>query len=218
MSFLVIDTETTGVEDKDKIVEIAAVLTNGREIKKHKTHLCNPGIPIPPEASAVHHLTIHDLEGHPPYEVIRSEYDVKKVTFVAHNAEFDKRMTGIEGDWICTYKCAYTQWPDAPGHSNQCLRYWLGLELPEFALGIMPHRALHDAVVTTLLFHELMEHMGPVQMKLITKQPLLLHKVTFGKHKGSLWSEVPKDYMNWCLKQADMDENVLHTCRHYLGG
>ena len=30
---------------------------------------------------------------------------------------------------------------------------------------------------------------------------LLLKTVTFGKHKGTLWGEVPKDYLQWLAKQ-----------------
>ncbi|MBM3192489.1 MAG: DNA polymerase III subunit epsilon, partial [Chlamydiae bacterium] len=49
------DTETTGVKsDKDRIVEIAAY-----DPYEEKTFvsLVNPGIPIPLEASQIHHIT-----------------------------------------------------------------------------------------------------------------------------------------------------------------
>ncbi|MDE6371753.1 MAG: 3'-5' exonuclease, partial [Duncaniella sp.] len=52
------DLETTGVDvTHDRIVEISIikVMPNGEEIEK--TRRVNPGIPIPPEATAVHHIT-----------------------------------------------------------------------------------------------------------------------------------------------------------------
>ena len=49
------DTETTGVRnDKDRIIELAAF-----DPVENRTfcHLINPGIPIPPEATAIHKIT-----------------------------------------------------------------------------------------------------------------------------------------------------------------
>jgi exodeoxyribonuclease X len=215
--YIVIDTETTGLEDDAKIVEIAGILTTAKEIKKHKSHLCNPGVDIPAEASAIHHLTKDDVEGHPPFEVIAGEYNIPKVVFVAHNAAYDKKLTRFEGKWICTYKCSYVTWPDAPSHSNQVLRYWLGLNVPEWALGVMPHRALHDAAVTCVLFHELCKNMSIEQMLDVSNKPLLLQKFNFGKHKGEPIDRIPRDYLEWCLKQPDMKEEVIYTCKHHLG-
>src|SRR5438105_4607119 len=49
------DTETTGVRsDKDRIIEIAAYdPVNARTF----VQLINPGMPIPPEATAIHRIT-----------------------------------------------------------------------------------------------------------------------------------------------------------------
>lgn len=39
----------------------------------------------------------------------------------------------------------------------------------------------------------------------------------FGKHKGTLWSQVPRDYLDWVVNKSDFtDEDVLYTARHYL--
>lgn len=58
------DLETTGVDvTKDHIVEISIIkiLPTGEEIEK--TRRINPGIKIPPEATAVHHITDEDVVG-----------------------------------------------------------------------------------------------------------------------------------------------------------
>jgi exodeoxyribonuclease X len=49
-----------------------------------------------------------------------------------------------------------------------------------------------------------------------TNEPVLLPKVTFGKHRGQAWTDVPVDYLQWILRQQDMNENVVHTARHHL--
>ena len=54
----VLDCETTGTDfENDKVVEVGGVLLDGNEVVMTYESLVNPGIPIPPRASAVHHLT-----------------------------------------------------------------------------------------------------------------------------------------------------------------
>jgi exodeoxyribonuclease X len=38
-----------------------------------------------------------------------------------------------------------------------------------------------------------------------------------GKHKGLKMAEVPNDYLQW-LSGTDLDEDLVYTVRHYLGG
>ena len=47
--------------------------------------------------------------------------------------------------------------------------------------------------------------------------PSLLPRVTFGKHRGAEWKDIPRDYMEWLCRQADMNEDVKFTAKHYLG-
>lgn len=65
------DLETTGVDiTHDRIVEISLikVMPSGEEIEK--TRRVNPGIPIPPEATAVHHITDADVAEEPTFRQI----------------------------------------------------------------------------------------------------------------------------------------------------
>ncbi|MEZ3558587.1 MAG: 3'-5' exonuclease [Duncaniella sp.] len=65
------DLETTGVDvTHDRIVEISMikVLPSGEEIEK--TRRVNPGIPIPAEATAVHHITEADVANEPSFRQI----------------------------------------------------------------------------------------------------------------------------------------------------
>lgn len=64
----VIDIETTGTDPvADAVIEVASVdvLADGTITNRQST-LVRPGIPIPPEASAAHHLIDEDLAGAPP--------------------------------------------------------------------------------------------------------------------------------------------------------
>src|SRR6185436_17880445 len=92
--------------------------------------LINPGRPMPVEAMAVHHIRDRDLVGAPPATTVFRALTQDADVMAAHNARFEREFfTGGDRPWICTYKCALRAWPDAPGHSNQVLRYHLGLEL-----------------------------------------------------------------------------------------
>ena len=36
----------------------------------------------------------------------------------------------------------------------------------------------------------------------LSKAPVLLRKVSFGKHYGESWSDVPTDYLDWILSKV----------------
>ena len=65
------DLETTGIDiAKDLIVEISMVkgMPNGEEIVK--TRRINPGMPIPPESTAIHGITDEDVKDCPKFKEI----------------------------------------------------------------------------------------------------------------------------------------------------
>lgn len=237
----VIDTETTGVDPaKDAVVELAVVpvFRPGGvrhdsqpewEMGAHFTSLVDPGRPIPPEASAVHHLRDQDVAGLPSLAAAWDQEWSPPDFYAAHNAKFDREMleAGLsikfETPWICTWRCALHLYPDAPSHSNQCLRYYLSLDeqvrdlLEEYQCDWAPHRALYDAVTTANILVHMLNGRTPQQLVDLTTAPVLLTKVRFGKHQGQPWASVPRDYLQWILRQGDFDPDVQHTARHYLG-
>lgn len=229
--FCVHDTETTGKDaETARIVEIATVAVNGGTgiITEIGSVLTNPGVSIPPEASAVHHLVDDDVADEGPADVvvtdiIRDTEREPNVVHVAHNSSYDATVIGhvVEtgAPWLCTYRLARHLMPDAPGHSNQVLRYWLGLDVPH-AEGKPAHRALADAHVTArLLAHLLMlEHGCETVDELIAlaNSPVELRgKLGFGKHAEKTWDEVPTDYLNW-MASKDFESDTMHTVRCQL--
>ena len=67
----VIDLETTGIDPKcDRIIEVSVLkLAPGGE-PDHRTRRVNPGVPIPPEATAVHGITDDDVADMPTFRAI----------------------------------------------------------------------------------------------------------------------------------------------------
>ena len=51
----------------------------------------------------------------------------------------------------------------------------------------------------------------------ISSHPSILYMCKFGKYKGTLWTDVPRDYLDWVVNKSDFtDEDVLYTARYYL--
>jgi exodeoxyribonuclease X len=210
----VIDTETTGTEDTDQLVEIASVDWSDGDLGNPMQSLVKPSIQIPPEASAIHHIT-DDMVQDAPGAAEAMKMFADAPIFAAHNARFDRRFVTLEGYWVCTYKCALRLWPDAPNHQNQTLRYWLDLQSPPGEAGETAHRALYDAWTTTFLFKRLTDDFSINEMVQISSVPALLPRFTFGKHAGKPIAEIPRDYLEFILRE-DFDEDIKHTAEHYL--
>ena len=64
----VIDLETTGTDTKDaRIVEISVLRVEPSGVRDHRTRRVNPGIPIPPEATAIHGIRDEDVANEPSF-------------------------------------------------------------------------------------------------------------------------------------------------------
>ena len=212
----VIDTESTGIEDDAQVVEIGSVDWTGseNELGNAKQTFVKPTIHIPATASAVHHITDDMVAEAPAFEDAITQFEGAPI-YAAHNAAFDMRMLKIKAHWVCTYKVAYECFPDAPAYGNQVLRYWLDLApLPEW-IGSLAHRALFDAWTTGRLFERLLFEKTVAEMIEISRRPILLRSFGFGKHVGVPLAQVPRDYLDWMVRQ-DFDEDVVYTARHYL--
>lgn len=227
--FRVVDFETTGIpteEERHAVCEIGwcdVILVDGdwRVADAPRSLLVDPCRPMPIQARAVHHLSDQDLEGAADvtagFRLLMDGMDPKTSAFAAHNADFEREFFG-GGDvpWLCTYKCALRVWPDAPSHSNQVLRYFLDLGLDP-APAMPPHRAGPDAYVTAWILASLLEAgTDPEEMIRWSSGPALLPRVTFGKHRGSRWEDVPTDYLRWLADKSDLGRDVKANANHHL--
>ena len=92
--FIILDTETTGLEVQQghRIIEIGAVLLNDRKKSDEHFHsYLNPSRLIDEEASKVHGIMNEDLLDKPYFEEVAEEFleFVDGSTLVIHNAAFD---------------------------------------------------------------------------------------------------------------------------------
>ena len=92
--FIILDTETTGLEvhQGHRIIEIGAVLLNDRKKSEEHFHTyLNPSRLIDEEASKVHGIMNEDLLDKPFFEEVAEEFleFIDGSTLVIHNAAFD---------------------------------------------------------------------------------------------------------------------------------
>lgn len=222
----VIDFETTGIPDDDNEHSVCEfgfvdVCAESKELLKQHGQLASPTTDMDVQARATHHIDPKEAMTGLPWgnaeKILTHESATPETTiiYVAHNADFEKKFFDPENAmWIDTYKVALVLYPDAPGHSNQVLKYYLGVEdKPEHH---PPHRALPDCMVTAEILLKMAELKTFNEMIQISKQPAYLTKIGFGKHRGEKFEDLPKDYLQWISRQHDMDAAVVAAANRYL--
>lgn len=229
------DTETTGVDSTDFLCQLAYKADD--EIF---SELYKPEIKIPPEASAVHHITnkmVADKQSFkesPEYEKIKNLFENENSIVVAHNAKFDIAIIQKENinpkNVICTLRVARALDKEnkIPQHKLQFLRYYLNIEIEATA-----HDALGDVLVLEKLFERLFNKIKEENnfndeetlknMIEVSSRPSLMYSFSFGKHIGKTIADVAKidpGYLKWFLdtKERDNpeDEDWIYTLKHYL--
>lgn len=232
MIIAVIDTETTGMDEHDEIVEMATILVDPEAwAPASASTLLRPQVPVTPGARANHHITDAMLSG----ALSLAEWDnplplymlLEADVLAAHNAEFDVRLLsqsltryGLDAKRdriaamprICTVRCAQHLWQEAPGHSNQVLRYWRKLEVSPIG---HPHRAMYDASVTVELLRQMLLERSPSELIELTRTPVLQLTCAIGQWRGRPWAEVDVGMLRWILSR-NFGEDVNHTARYWL--
>lgn len=159
--FAIIDTETTGGNpSKDRIMEIAILLHDGRKIIKEFSTLVNPETPVMPFVRSLTGIKDEMLVDAPRFSDLAKEiFEITENTIlVAHNARFDYgvlrnefRRIGIrfERKQLCTVKLAHQFFPDIKSYSLGNLCRDLKIEIDN------RHRAFGDALATSVLFEKM---------------------------------------------------------------
>lgn len=216
----VIDFETTGFPDEENpqcVVEIGFVDADAKTklITDKFSSLVKPTTEMTLGAQAIHHISYEEasqngIEWVEAQKIATKRAEDEIIIFVAHNADFEKKFFNPEGSiWLDTYKVALKLYPDAPSHSNQVLKYFLGVENKDYHHP--PHRALPDCCVTFEILQEMAKEISINEMVKISNNPPYLTKIPFGKHRGEKFEDLPDSYINWLSSQDDLDEGVKYA-------
>jgi len=101
MRQIFLDTETTGLDPNQghRVIEIAAIEFNNRQLTSNKFHYyINPEREIDPAAQEVHGITLDFLSDKPRFEDIVSDFIafIKDAEIIIHNAPFDVGFLNME--------------------------------------------------------------------------------------------------------------------------
>ncbi len=236
------DLETTGLHLKnDRIVELALIKVTPQGDVLERVRRFNPGIPIPPEATAVHGITDEDVADEAPFcargralfELLEgcdlAGFNVRRFDLPMLTAEFarcDIRLDLTDRRILDMQNIFHRE---EPRDLSAAARFYLGREHEE------AHTALGDirtsaAVLSAQMeryphlpndldgLHAYCEEYAPYRTEVDRWFSSEEDGRVFrrGKHKGRPLEEVARlerDYLSWMLGAEDMDEDVLRIVR-----
>lgn len=206
------DTETTGIRvEKDRIIEIAAY---NPTTKESFCELINPGVPIPPGATSVHHITDAMVESAASFAVVGQafiDFCGPNAVLIAHNNDsFDKPFIEAEAKrnglslpswpYVDSLKWARKYRNDLPRHPLQFLREVYGIASNQ------AHRALDDVIVLHEVFSQMTDDLPIETILSLMSVSSPVSRMPFGKHQGKLLSEIPKNYIQWLEKSGAFEK------------
>ena len=204
----------------------------------------NPGIPISPEASAVHGISDEDVANEPPFSATAKSlvellencdlggFNIRRFDIPMLLAEFKRAgfSFSIKDRLLIDAQVIFHR--EEPRDLSAAARFYLGREHRE------AHTALGDirtsaAVLTAQLdrypeiprdlegLHAYCDEVSPFRTEVdrwfkATDGELVFRR---GKHRGEALSQVAAqapDYLNWMLGLGDMDDEVLAVVRGAL--
>jgi DNA polymerase-3 subunit epsilon len=174
--FAVIDFETTGVAQHDRVIEVGVVLVCNFKVVDTFSALMHPGFTISSFITELTGITPAMLRGMPsPEEVMpRLKNFIGDYPCIAHNAAFDQRFLDAEmaratmrcqPAFFCSMLLARRLVQDSLTHKLGPLLEHLGISPPP---GNRAHRALDDSLMTAALWQHLM---GRVTARIPSYQP-----------------------------------------------
>jgi exodeoxyribonuclease X len=235
MQIIILDTETTDLDEQARLVQLAYKnMMTGDEVCEY----FKPPVPISYGAMAITHITEAMVADKPTFSGSNFQIDLGKILIdnilVAHNALFDIKILSNEGvktnKYIDTLRVA-RHLIDSEQYKLQYLRYFLKLDVEGQA-----HDAMGDVIVLESLFKHLKEIIKEKfalnsdseifqKMMELTQEPVLLKLFTFGKYNGKTFEEVNKldqGYLKWLFASESskdkhsQNEELVFTLKKYL--
>lgn len=156
--YIVIDTETTGLDPKSsELIEFAAVKIKGGQKIDDFQSLIKPKATVSHFITNLTGITNEMLTNAPlPQDIIPSIFDfIGADILVAHNAHFDINFLydysvkyldkPFQNDFICTLRMSRKLFPDLENHKLKTICEALNIPNP-------PHRAMGDVLSTVSVF------------------------------------------------------------------
>ena len=205
---VIFDTETTGRKDPI-IIEGAWLELKSVDPFKLGLSFCqryNPGKPIELGALATHHIYDEELIQCPPAKSFSLPNDVEYI--IGHNIDYDWNVIDQPNiRRICTLALARKVWNSIDAYSQSALLYFIDRDNARDILK-KAHSAETDVRICATILEKIcieldissFEHLWESSED--ARTPTIM---PFGKHKGTLITDIPIDYKKWLLNQDNID-------------
>jgi exodeoxyribonuclease X len=219
MTAIILDTETTTIEDAE-VIELAwERFDTFSQLASHSTvdRLHQRFTPLKPPAfgaMAVHHILPEDLVGLPPSEGAASYISSVTDYLIGHNIDFDWKALGCPTiPRICTLAMSRKLWPECDAHNLSAMVYFLfGANATTRARLRGAHSAAEDVSLCASVLGRCIEASGVKsfdELYAFSEHARIPVTMTFGKHRGELVADVPYGYAKWYRAQPDPDPYLL---------
>ena len=217
MHAIILDTETHTLNGQPIEIAYAPIEIHDAKITLDKSQLFDQlyqaDEPISYAAMAVHHILETDLADQPHYTTFKLPAETQYI--IGHNIDYDIRAIqkcGVDTSSIkaiCTLALARKVWPDAEAHNISALIYMItkGSEKAREMIR-KAHRADMDIILTANILMHIVHHLKINSIEELyeaSENARIPRIVNFGKHKGTLITDLPSDYIQWLLRQDELD-------------
>ena len=217
MQAIILDTETHTLNGQPIEIAYAPVEITNHKISLDKSRLfdqlysCDE--PISFAAMAVHHILESELVGKPHYSTFQLPSETQYI--IGHNIDYDIRALekcGVDSTpikAICTLALARVVWPDAEAHNISALIYMItkGSERARDMIR-KAHRADMDIILTANILMHIVHHLkinSIEELYAASEDARIPRTINFGKHRGTAIADLPADYVQWLMRQEDLD-------------
>lgn len=213
-SYYILDTETAGLQGG--VCEIAYLeLDDDLDVVSEFCTRVNPERPIDPGATLVHGITNEDVADCPTLATVADFCFNGPIRMMAYNLPFDRRMVAPHikvSEGMCILQMSRKHITGTTNHKLEVLQKELALSEQK------SHSALGDVHTTREVLLYILKLLDTDFQTVWARaqEPQLIHKMTFGKHKGKTIAGLPADYRAWLLTQ-EIDNNLRYTLNKYVG-
>lgn len=218
VTFVIFDTETTGLDATSYIVEIGAVKIKNERLIGTFSSLVRPPVPIPRNVASIHGITDEVVRDAPSFGRVIDKFleFAKDAVLVAHNAPFDMKILAvnllragrklIDNPVLDTCRMTKNLFPGLPSYSLKFLaRYWRS-PYRNF------HRALPDAQHTAYIFMFAMKKCGiDPNWELEKLMKMFGPPLSFSKFSHIWRPEEPKNLTDFLIMAAEREEELEIT-------
>lgn len=210
------------------------------ELKNHFNFVFNsrfkPNKPIDPQAAKVTGIYDKDVAHEPSIDNFKLPEETS--CLIGHHIAFDHKVLSYKDysaplklDLICTKELSQLAFQGCNTKNNKLTTLFEHFYPEHTAILEKAHGAYQDCLMVYMLMYQILEKLPAIEsweqlIKLcsqgkksyeeLSKLNQVMEVMPFGKHKGSKFSDIPKDYLKWLSKQENLSPSLENAIKLQL--